>query len=85
RTQYGLFKYLVIPFGLINTLSSFQYYINNTLHPYIRIFFFLGTLSQAKIGVCKTCVSRDFSDLRQLAAICYKYIGYPCKLPQIAT
>lgn len=46
---------------------------------------FLGTLSQAKIRVCKTCVSRDFSDLRQLAAICYKYIGYPCKSPQIAT
>jgi hypothetical protein len=32
--------------------------------------FFLGTLSQAKIGVCKTCVSRNFGDLRQFAAIC---------------
>src|SRR6266700_8389619 len=39
RTQYGLFKYLVTPFGLTNALSSFQYFINNTLQPYLDVFY----------------------------------------------
>jgi hypothetical protein len=30
-TQWGLFKYLVMPFSVKNGLSTFQQYINNTL------------------------------------------------------
>ena len=28
-----------MPFGLINALSLFQYFINNTLRPYLYIFY----------------------------------------------
>jgi len=28
-----------MPFGLTNALSSFQHFINNTLHPYLDIFY----------------------------------------------
>jgi hypothetical protein len=30
-TQWGLFKYLVMPFSVKNSPSTFQQYINNTL------------------------------------------------------
>jgi Reverse transcriptase (RNA-dependent DNA polymerase) len=39
RTRYGLFKYLVMPFGLANAPSSFQHFVNNTLRPYLDIFY----------------------------------------------
>jgi len=42
-------------------------------------------LSQAKISVCKTGVSRDFGDLRRFAAIYSNLLGYLCKSLQIAT
>jgi len=46
--------------------------------------FFLASLLQTKIGVCKTCVSRNFGNLRRFAAICYKHIGYLCtRLPYL--
>lgn len=32
RTRYGLYEYQVMPFGLTNAPSSFQNYINDTLH-----------------------------------------------------
>jgi len=38
RTHYGLFKYIVMLFGLTNTPVSFQNYINNTMRKYIDIF-----------------------------------------------
>ena len=38
RTRYGLFKYLVMPFGLANAPSLFQHFVNNTLRPYLDIF-----------------------------------------------
>ena len=38
RTQYGLYKYLVMPFGLANGPSSFQNYINNVLHGMLDVF-----------------------------------------------
>jgi hypothetical protein len=38
RTRYGLFEYLVMPFGLANAPSSFQHYINDVLRPYLDIF-----------------------------------------------
>ena len=38
RTRYSLYKYLVIPFGLANTPSSFQYYINDALRDYLDVF-----------------------------------------------
>ena len=31
RTKYKLYKYLIMPFGLINTPATFQALINNTL------------------------------------------------------
>lgn len=37
-TYYGLFKYVVLPFSLCNSLALFQYYINDTLHKYLDIF-----------------------------------------------
>ena len=38
RTRYGLYKYLVMPFGLANGPSSFQTYINNVLHGMLDVF-----------------------------------------------
>ena len=38
-TRYRLFKYLIILFSLVNALSLFQYFINNTLRPYLDIFY----------------------------------------------
>jgi hypothetical protein len=38
RTCYGLFEWLVIPFGLANALSTFQKYINYTLQDYLDEF-----------------------------------------------
>ena len=38
RTRYGLYKYLVMPFGLANGPSSFQNYINNVLHGMLDVF-----------------------------------------------
>ena len=40
RTRYGLYKWLVTPFGLVNTLSTFQRYINYTLRNYLDEFYF---------------------------------------------
>ena len=38
RIRYGLFEYLVIPFGLCNAPGTFQHYINDLLHEYLDIF-----------------------------------------------
>jgi len=38
RTRYGLFEYLVMPFGLRNGPASFQHYINNTLREHLDVF-----------------------------------------------
>ncbi len=38
KTWYWLYKYLVMPFGLANTLSSFQPFINDTFQGYLDIF-----------------------------------------------
>ena len=38
QTRYGLYKYLVMPFGLANSLSSFQNYINDVLHGMLDVF-----------------------------------------------
>ena len=38
RTRYGLYEYLVMPFGLCNAPSSFQHYINDNLREYLDIF-----------------------------------------------
>ena len=39
RTRFGLFEYLVLPFGLCNGPASFQHYINNTLRKYLDDFY----------------------------------------------
>ena len=36
--RFDLFKYVVMFFGLYNSLISFQHYINNTLREYLNIF-----------------------------------------------
>ncbi|KAM3518660.1 hypothetical protein MY4038_010031, partial [Beauveria bassiana] len=38
RTRYGLFEYLVLPFGLTNGPASFQHYVNDALREYLDIF-----------------------------------------------
>jgi len=38
KTRYGLYEYLVMPFGLANAPSSFQRYINDALHEYLDVF-----------------------------------------------
>ena len=38
RTKYGLFKTLVILFGLTNTTASFEVFINKTLELFLNIF-----------------------------------------------
>jgi hypothetical protein len=38
RTRYGLYKWLVTPFGLANALSTFQKYINYALWDYLDEF-----------------------------------------------
>ena len=38
RTHYGLYEYLVMPFGLCGAPSSFQEYINDVLREYLDIF-----------------------------------------------
>ena len=35
RTRFGLFEYLVMPFGLCNGPASFQHYINDTLREFL--------------------------------------------------
>ncbi|KAH0358992.1 hypothetical protein KCU65_g10159, partial [Aureobasidium melanogenum] len=38
RTRYGLFEYLVMPFGLCNGPASFQNFINDTLREHLDVF-----------------------------------------------
>ena len=38
RIRYGLFKYLVILFGLHGTPATFQHFINNILSEHLNIF-----------------------------------------------
>jgi hypothetical protein len=38
RTRYGLFEWMVTPFGLANAPSTFQKYINWTLRDYLDVF-----------------------------------------------
>ena len=40
-TRYSLFEYIIIPFGLYNTLITFQIFINNTLREYLNIFYII--------------------------------------------
>ena len=37
QTRYGLFEYLVMPFGITNAPASFQSYINRVFRPYLDI------------------------------------------------
>ena len=38
RTKYGLFEYLVIPFGLTNAPAIFQRMVNNIFREYFDVF-----------------------------------------------
>jgi hypothetical protein len=38
RTKYRLYEYLIMPFGLTNTLVSFQHWMNEVLSDYLDIF-----------------------------------------------
>ena len=37
-TTFGTVKYLEEPFGLFNSLASWQYLINNTLYDFLYLF-----------------------------------------------
>ena len=39
RTYYSLYEQLVTPFGLVNTLSTFQKYINQVLQDFLDDFY----------------------------------------------
>ena len=62
HTRYGLYEYTVMPFGLYNTLNTFQYYINDIFHDYMNDFMtgylndlliFSMTLKEHKVHVHK--------------------------------
>ncbi|KAG5718803.1 hypothetical protein E4T56_gene2697 [Termitomyces sp. T112] len=38
RTRYGLFEYLVMPFGMTNSPATFQYFMNDIFHDINNIF-----------------------------------------------
>jgi len=38
RTRYGLFEYLVMPFGMTNSPATFQYFMNDIFHDMTDIF-----------------------------------------------
>lgn len=38
QTRWGLFEYIVMPFGLCNAPATFQSYINSVLHEYLDVF-----------------------------------------------
>ena len=38
RTRYGLYEYIVVPFGLINAPATFQRYVNSVLREYLDDF-----------------------------------------------
>jgi len=38
RTCYGRYEYLVMPFGVTNTLGVFMGYMNKVFHPYLNSF-----------------------------------------------
>ena len=38
-TYYGIYKYKVLPFGLINRLITYQQYINDILFNYLNDFY----------------------------------------------
>jgi len=38
-TCYGIYKYKVLPFGLINGLATYQRYINDILFNYLNDFY----------------------------------------------
>ena len=39
RTHEGHYEFLVMPFGLCNSPSTFEILMNNIIKPYLRIFF----------------------------------------------
>src|ERR1700738_4063680 len=62
HTHYSLYEYTVMPFGLCNALSTFQYYINDIFHDYMNDFIvgylddlliFSVTLKEHKVHVHK--------------------------------
>lgn len=38
KTRHGLYKWLVMPFGICNALATFMKLMNDILHPYLNSF-----------------------------------------------
>ena len=74
QTRYGHYKYTVIPFGLTNTLATFQALINTTLCEYLDIFvtaylndiliYTKGTLKEHIQAVKKVLKALQAADIR---------------------
>jgi transposase InsO family protein len=92
RTRYGLFEWLVVPFGVTNGPSTFQKYINSVLQDYLDDFvtayiddiliFTSGSLSQHQEHVRKVLHRLEEAGLHLDLSKCKfeqrrtKYLGY---------